>query len=202
MKLNKRYTRLMGLILLATSCLSFAAKKIDDTHNWSATEVATLKSLWIGSLQPPPPDPSNKFADDPEAARLGHLIFFDKRFSANGKIACVSCHLPEKAFTDGLGRAKGLGTTQRGAPTLIGAAYSPWFFWDGRSDSQWSQAMGPLENQLEHGSSRTRIAHIIYEDQAYRKQYESIFVRKKPARSTTKPPPKTGRQCPQLTGKR
>ena len=175
MKLNNRNTLAMALMLLATSGTSFSANKSADTHVWSDTEIATLKSLWIGSLQPPPRDPSNKFADNPDAAELGHRVFFDARFSANGKIACVSCHLPEKAFTDGLGRAKGLGTTRRGAPTLIGAAYSPWFFWDGRSDSQWSQALGPLENHLEHGSSRNRIAHILYADPSYRKQYESIF---------------------------
>jgi cytochrome c peroxidase len=175
MKLNNRNTRAIGLILLVISCFTFAAKKPVDRHVWSDTEIATLKSLWIGSLLPLPPDPSNKFADDPDAAKLGHQIFFDTRFSANGNIACVSCHLPEKAFTDGLGRAKGLGTTRRGAPTLIGASYSPWFFWDGRSDSQWSQAMGPLENHLEHGSSRSQIAHIIFDDLLYRKQYESIF---------------------------
>ncbi|MDH3981047.1 MAG: cytochrome-c peroxidase, partial [Gammaproteobacteria bacterium] len=105
---------------------------------WSESEVATLRSLWIGSLPPLPPDPSNAVADDPAAAALGHRLFFDPRFSANGEIACVSCHLPEKAFTDGLGRAQGMGTTRRGAPMLIGAAYNAWFFWDGRSDSQWS----------------------------------------------------------------
>ena len=175
MKLNKYRALAVGLLLMAISGNGFAVKKSAETHVWSDTEIATLKTLWIGSLQPLPPDPSNKFADDPDAAELGHRLFFDTRFSANGKIACVSCHLPEKAFTDGLGRAEGLGTARRGAPTLIGASYSPWFFWDGSSDSQWSQALGPLENHLEHGSSRTRIAHLFFEDGDYRKQYESIF---------------------------
>jgi cytochrome c peroxidase len=56
---------------------------------------------------------------------------------------------------------------------LIGAAYSPWFFVDGRADSLWSQALGPLENPLEHGGSRTRYAHLI--GQHYRQPYEEIF---------------------------
>jgi cytochrome c peroxidase len=142
---------------------------------WTESEIATLRSLWIGSLPPLPPDPSNAVADDPAAAALGQRIFFDPRFSANGKIACVTCHLPEKAFTDGLGRAQGMGKTRRGAPTLIGAAYSPWFFWDGRSDSQWSQALGPLEAALEHGGTRTKLARLLMEDPAYRVAYEQVF---------------------------
>jgi len=57
--------------------------------------------------------------------------------------------------------------------TIIGTAYSPWFFWDGRKDSQWAQALGPMESPVEHGSNRTYYAHII--DQYYRAEYESIF---------------------------
>jgi cytochrome c peroxidase len=185
MKLFRQWTVAGGLLLLATSGITLAAenpgpvstdqKKAADPPAWSEAEIATLRSLWIGSLPPLPPDPSNAVADEPAAAALGQRMFFDTRFSANGEIACVTCHLPEKAFTDGLGRAQGMGTTQRGAPTLIGAAYNAWFFWDGRSDSQWSQALGPLENELEHGGSRTRYAHILYADPVYRGQYESIF---------------------------
>jgi cytochrome c peroxidase len=185
MKLTRRWTGAGGLLLLAMSGITLAVgnpgpvsvdqKKTADLPAWSEAEIATLRSLWIGSLPPLPPDPSNAVADDPATAALGQRLFFDPRFSANGEIACVSCHLPEKAFTDGLGRAQGMGETRRGAPTLIGAAYNAWFFWDGRSDSQWSQALGPLENELEHGGSRTLYAHILYADPVYREQYESVF---------------------------
>jgi len=185
MKFTRRWAGTGGLLLLAMSGLalpvenqgpvSAGLKNIADTPGWSEAEIVTLRSLWIGSLPSLPPDPSNAVADNPAAAALGQRIFFDPRFSANGEIACVNCHLPEKAFTDGLGRAKGMGTTKRGAPTLIGAAYNAWFFWDGRSDSQWSQALGPLENSLEHGGSRNQYAHILYADPVYREQYESVF---------------------------
>ena len=39
---------------------------------------------------------------------------------------------------------------------LFGAAHNAWFFWDGRKDSLWSQALGPPESQAEHGISRTK----------------------------------------------
>jgi cytochrome c peroxidase len=56
---------------------------------------------------------------------------------------------------------------------IAGTAYSPWFFWDGRKDSQWAQALGPLESPVEHGGNRTFYAHLI--DQYYREDYEAIF---------------------------
>lgn len=166
-----------GLIALIASQATLAAD-IPETPiipQWSDNEIATLRSLWIESLPPLPPDPSNKVADNPGAVSLGHRLFFDTRLSANGKVSCASCHQPERAFTDGMGRAHGISTTRRGAPTLIGAAYNAWFFWDGRSDSLWSQALGPLENEKEHGGTRTRYARILFEDPVYRGQYEDVF---------------------------
>jgi cytochrome c peroxidase len=57
--------------------------------------------------------------------------------------------------------------------TIIGTAYSPWLFWDGRKDSQWAQATGPMENAVEHGGNRTQFAHLIAE--YYRDDYEAVF---------------------------
>lgn len=140
---------------------------------WSSDEIAALSRLWIGNLPPTPSDPSNRVADDPSAAALGHAIFFDTRFSANGAVACASCHLPNRGFQDDRPLGVGIGVANRRTMPLVGAAYSPWFFWDGRKDSQWAQALGPLENAVEHGGNRTQYAHLIAEH--YRSEYEAIF---------------------------
>jgi cytochrome c peroxidase len=142
---------------------------------WTAAEIATLRSIWIGSLPPLPPDPSNFVGDDPRAASLGQKLYFDTRFSANGEVSCATCHQPDLLFTDGLPRAEAIGTTPRGTPTIVGSAYSPWFFWDGRRDSQWAQALTPLESPIEHGGTRTQYVHVIDEDETYRAEYETIF---------------------------
>ena len=142
---------------------------------WSESQIAILESLWLSSLPPLAPDPSNAVGDDPRAAELGQRLFFDTRFSANGGVACATCHIPTNNFNDSLSRAEGLDTTQRHTPDITGAAYNPWFFWDGRRDSQWAQALGPLEAAVEHGGSRTQYAHIIHDDADYRAAYEAIF---------------------------
>jgi cytochrome c peroxidase len=158
---------ILGMTLLITACASLPQSQ------WSDEEIEDLQSLWIGSLPPTPADPSNKYADDQRAAKLGQELFFDTRFSSNGKVACATCHLPDKLFQDGTPLAHGVGTTNRRTMTIIGTAYSPWLFWDGRKHSQWSQALGPMESPVEHGGNRTLYAHLV--SQYYSDEYKAIF---------------------------
>lgn len=142
---------------------------------WSDSELALLRSLHIEQLPPLPPDPSNAVADNPDAARFGHLLFFDTRLSRNGAVACATCHDPAKRFTDGLPQAEALGRSARNTMSLVGASYSPWYYWDGRKDSQWSQALAPLEDPAEQGSNRMQLARLVAQDEQYRAMYEGLF---------------------------
>lgn len=144
-------------------------------HQWTEQELARISPLWIGYLDKNISDPSNRVFENPDAAALGQKLFFDKRFSANGQVACASCHKPDLYFTDGLKVGQGIGTVTRNSPTIVGASFHNWFFHDGRADSLWAQAMGPLEDRKEHGGSRTQYAHIIYNDPEYRASYEKLF---------------------------
>jgi cytochrome c peroxidase len=161
---------IIGLLVIATAAASYL---LWSRSPWKPDEEAMLESLWIGSLPPLPPDPSNRFGDDPRAAALGQMLFFDTRLSLNGKVACGTCHLSGKLFQDGTPLAHGVGTTDRRTMTVIGTAYSPWLFWDGRKDSLWAQALGPMENPVEHGGDRTMYAHLVAEH--YRQEYEALF---------------------------
>jgi cytochrome c peroxidase len=132
-----------------------------------------LSDLWLANLEPPPPDHGNRWADDPIAAELGERLFFDERLSSNGKVACATCHDPGKEFQDGTALARGVGTTDRRTMPVAATAYSPFLFWDGRKDSQWAQALGPLESPVEHGGNRAQYAHIVAA--YYRAEYEQVF---------------------------
>lgn len=142
---------------------------------WSEEELAILQSLSLSALGEAPPDPGNAVADHPLAAQLGQRLFFDTRLSANGEVACATCHQPEKMFTDGRALAVGLTQVQRNSMGLVGVAHSPWLFWDGRKDSLWSQALEPLENPLEHGANRVQLARLIMSDPVYRDNYDALF---------------------------
>lgn len=144
-----------------------------DLHTWSESEKAILKSLWIESLPPVPDDPSNKYATDPNAVAFGRKLYFDFRLSGNLKISCATCHPPNMNFADSLPRAHGMGTTTRRSMTLVAAGYSTWLFWDGRKDSLWAQALGPIESPVEHGFTRTQAVSVIIK--YYKHEYERIF---------------------------
>ncbi len=162
---------ILCLLLISEEGTCFAFDK--GLHKWSKKEIETLKSLWIGSLPPLPKDPANRYADDSKAAALGKKLFFDVLLSGDGRVSCSTCHQPEYYFTDPLPRSHGVGITTRRSMPLAGAAYYSFFFWDGRADSLWAQALGPPESEKEHGISRTYCAHHIEEN--YKNDYEEVF---------------------------
>ena len=158
------------LFLAVTACDQWSTPA-----DWTESELAVLESLWLESLPDLPPDPSNAVADNPLAAEFGRQLFFDPRQSANGGISCATCHQADRRFTDGLQKAQAIGTTDRHTPSIVGSAYSPWQFWDGRRDSQWAQALAPLEDGNEHAMDRTQIVELVLQDDSYRTQYETLF---------------------------
>ena len=131
----------------------------------------------IQSLSPlpetPPPNPTNRVADNPEAAQLGQMFFFDTRFSRDRTVACSTCHSPFHGFADVEATSLGAGRGTRNAPTLLNAAYNKWQFWDGRADTLWSQALSALEGEAEQAGTRLQYAHLIH--QHYAADYETVF---------------------------
>jgi cytochrome c peroxidase len=142
---------------------------------WTKEERTMMRSLSLATLAPLAPDPSNRFSDDTAAARIGQRLFFDPRLSGNGKVSCASCHVPQQGFQDGRPLGVGVGTAGRRTMPVAGTAHSPWQFWDGRADSQWGQALGPLESPAEHGGDRVQYARVIATE--YRAAYEAVFGR-------------------------
>jgi len=165
----KRIAVAVVVALTATLCSAAALRR----DGWSGEQVATLRSMSLSELEPLPADPTNRVADDPRAATLGHRLFFDTRLSSNGKVACATCHQPDREFQDGTPLAAGVGTTNRRTMPVAGTAYAPFLFWDGRKDSLWAQALGPLESPVEHGGKREQYAHVVAEH--YRADYERVF---------------------------
>ncbi|MEE2906998.1 MAG: cytochrome c peroxidase [Planctomycetota bacterium] len=120
-------------------------------------------------------DPTNRVWDDDQAALLGQRVFFDPGFSRNGEISCATCHDPNLGFADGKPLPMGLALGHRHAPSLLNIAGHRWFFWDGRADTLWSQALHPFEREEEFGSSRLEVLHRIHADPVLRSEYEEVF---------------------------
>lgn len=78
-------------------------------------------------------------ADIATAAKieLGKWLFFDPRLSGSGTMSCSSCHLPDRAWTDGNAVSKkddgALNT--RNSPTMYNVGALDRLYWDGRATS-------------------------------------------------------------------
>ncbi len=107
--------------------------------------------------------------------RLGKALFFETRLSKNGQLACASCHNPEKNWTDGRPKSLGLEMGSRNTPSLWNVRDNRWFFWDGRADSPWSQALKPIESPREMGGNRLSVYHLINKDAKYAELYAEAF---------------------------
>lgn len=147
-----------------------------DEHRrdgWAAAEKATLASMQLSRLAEPPADPSNAVEARAEAVALGRRLFSDTRLSSNGQVACATCHDPGREFQDGRPVGQGVATGRRRTMPIAAAGHGPWLFWDGRKDSLWSQALGPLEDAAEHGANRVQLVRVLQAH--YRAEYEALF---------------------------
>lgn len=162
-----------------------------------ADNVETLlKTLSPEALPPPPPDSSNRWADDPAAARFGHELFFSTEFAGalidpdnvgdasslgmvgdTGKVACASCHVPEAGFVDVRSPRKttslAAGWGRRRAKPLLDVGQAKLLLWDGLHDALYNQPFTPFESAVEFNSSRLFIAERVYAE--HRAEYEAIF---------------------------
>ncbi len=123
----------------------------------------------------PPDNPQT-----PEKIALGEKLFFDGRLSADGTVACSTCHDPARAFTDGRPTSIGVNDRvgQRNAPTILNALYNETQFWDGRVKTLEEQAALPIINPVEMGqpsidAAVARITAIDEYQQAFRKVFGS-----------------------------
>lgn len=86
---------------------------------------------------------------------LGRALFFDTSLSADGRTACMSCHQPERAFSDrdalAVGTHHRVGT--RNSPSLLDVDDGRTLFWDGRRTSLEELILDPLLHSHEHGLS-------------------------------------------------
>lgn len=111
----------------------------------------------IPAWMPAPPVPD----DNPMSTakvELGRHLFHDARLSADGTVACVSCHVQERAFTDGREVPVGINGTPgiRNAPGLANVGYLPLLTWaNPHMTSLEFQALMPLfgDNPDEMGNN-------------------------------------------------
>lgn len=120
-------------------------------------------------------DPSNRASGKAEAIELGTRLFFDTRLSASGRMACASCHVPERNWTDNLTRGVGSVEVDRNTPTLSNLRTQHWFGWDGGADSLWSQSLRPILDRRELGATPKHVAQLVRDNEQMSCRYRKAL---------------------------
>jgi len=113
-----------------------------------------------------------------QRSNLGKLLFFDPALSSNNLGACASCHLPEKAFTDGLNKSTGLvsnSTMKRNSPTIINAVYADRYFWDLEEGDLHKQIEKVVVNHKEMGISFPKIVEKLAQSESYLNHFKKSY---------------------------
>ncbi|WP_240627201.1 cytochrome-c peroxidase [Tenacibaculum mesophilum] len=107
-----------------------------------------------------------------EKIALGRKLFNDKNLSKDGVMSCATCHIKDKAFTDGLATFP---KQKRNTPILPYAAYQQTFFHDGRAGSLEGQIVGVVENKNEFHTNLENLTETVKNDSVYTKSFANLY---------------------------
>ncbi|MDN5477677.1 MAG: cytochrome C peroxidase [Chryseobacterium sp.] len=121
--------------------------------------------------------PGKEFALSDEKAALGKKLFNDNILSNSNNRSCATCHIPEKAFTDGLAKSMSLENAElhRNAPSLNYAGFQHGQFWDMRKDDLEGQSSDVISNKEEMHGDLNLILGKINQDTKYLPEFKKIY---------------------------
>jgi cytochrome c peroxidase len=110
-----------------------------------------------------------------EKVALGRQLFIDKRLSGDETLACTTCHIPARGFSDGQPLSSGLHERKpgRNSPTIVNRAFGRSYFWDGRATSLEETILLTLRTQL--GSTDEEIVEKLIRSRGYPEQFRRVL---------------------------
>lgn len=122
-----------------------------------------------------------------EERLLGQLLFHERRLSKDNTVSCAACHLAHLAFTDGISKSKGIEgkTAFRNSPTLFNVKDQSLFMFEGVIETLEIQALSPIHDENEMGSSIKEILDKLKEDKVFKKQVHKAYGRDLDAKAIT-----------------
>ncbi|MEX0936941.1 MAG: cytochrome c peroxidase [Pirellulales bacterium] len=125
-----------------------------------------------GSVPAPEDNPTTS-----AKVELGRQLFFDPRLSGDDTTSCATCHLPDRAFTDGQPKPSGAGgqPLSRNVPTLLNVGLLDRYFWDGRAESLEQQALIPIQSPDEMNQDLDELEAELQGIAGYAEQFRQVF---------------------------
>jgi cytochrome c peroxidase len=170
----RRVAALSLVLCGAASGADASRQNVGATAGLSADEVRQV--LALGPWPPAPRrDPSNRVSGQPRAIELGRQLFRDPRMSPVGYIACVTCHQPDRAFTDIKARAHGLADLPRNTPALANLSLQRWYGWGGASDSIWMAGIRAILDEREFDGNAALVRRLFVREPELAACYRRVF---------------------------
>jgi cytochrome c peroxidase len=113
----------------------------------------------------------------PAKVELGKKLFFDPRLSGDNKMSCATCHMPDKAYSDGLALSPGADgkLLGRNTQTCLNVGFFETFFWDGRAASLEQQAVGPIQSTVEMNQDLDELETELAAIPRYVTEFKEVF---------------------------
>ncbi|MFN0247098.1 MAG: cytochrome-c peroxidase [Kofleriaceae bacterium] len=158
-----------GLLVLLVACGRGSAPV--DPAVLTEGERAALATM--SPLPPTPKDPTNAVADDPKAATLGQMLFFDEDIAAEPGISCSTCHAGPAMDDMGKHVSRGVKVGTRNSPPVINSVFYKSINWGGKFATQWALVIGALEKHDVMAAKRANVIEVVKTQ--YRAEYEAVF---------------------------
>jgi len=187
----------MARSLFIVAVLFVAACKTAETPAPAPVKPVETKPVEVAPPPPPPPAPKIELpaapalpklsvglpevptpTDNPttaEKAELGWKLFFDKRLSKDGSMACVQCHEIARAYTspNALDAKVGGAMNKRNTPTVLNLGFHTTWYWDGRMATLEAVSNAAWKGQL--GADPATVVKALNEVPVYKAMFERAF---------------------------
>ncbi|MBD2768669.1 cytochrome C peroxidase [Hymenobacter sp. BT664] len=123
--------------------------------------------------------PADAAPPTPAVLALGAALFQEPLLSGRGGRSCASCHVPSRAYTDGLRVNTSLVTgtaLERNTPTLLNAALQPDQFYDGRVHFLEDQVHAVVSNKSEMGGQLSQAPALLRKRSTYVRLFAQAFA--------------------------
>jgi cytochrome c peroxidase len=110
-----------------------------------------------------------------ERAELGWKLFYDKRMSKDGSMACAQCHEIARAYTTGNAVDTKVGgqANKRNSPTVLNLGFHTSFYWDGRMPNLEAVSNAAWKGQL--GADPAAVSKALNEVPVYKAMFERAY---------------------------
>ena len=158
------------VVLMATFVLAITACATREQSSATASKPAEPRLSQLPAVVSPEANPTT-----PDKVALGAKLWIDKRLSGTGNMACTTCHVRPKGWTDGetLSRKDNGDLNTRHSPTMYNVGYSPNFYWDGRAATLEGQVLAAWRLQI-YGDP-AKVAANLSAVPGYAAEFQKVF---------------------------